>query len=247
MASGALKDYLGIGLASGRPTTPVLATGVAGYWYATDTGALSVWNGTAWVAVSTGGSLSVKQAGSVVVSAATAINFVSGATVAATGSQADITVAGGGSTKWTLLNSWDFAVSGAISQLDTTGITNDEVMVVGQGVTKSVSGRPLIYVSTNNGVSYDTTSSNYLFLNSSGGTAGNSGFYLDNGITTAATSGELILTAMQETGSKFVIFSTANAPGYQYVGSTSIINAMRVIPSAGGTFSGGKIFVYGRH
>lgn len=55
MASGALKDYLGIGLASARPTTPSLATGVAGYWFATDTGALSVWNGVGWTPAGGGG------------------------------------------------------------------------------------------------------------------------------------------------------------------------------------------------
>lgn len=249
MASGALKDYLGLGLASARPTTPALATGVAGYWYATDTGALSVWNGTAWVPVPAGGgSLSVKQAGSVVVASATAINFVSGATVAATGSQADVTISGGGSSKWTLLNSWDFAVAGAISQLDTTSITNDEVLIITQGVGKSGGGRPTVYFSTNNGTSYDTTTTNYAQTTSSGvqSTSFN-GMFLENGSTTGATTGLLHLSLLQEVGPKIGFPSTSNAPGWFYTGSTAVTNALRIAPSSAGTFNLGKIYVYGRN
>lgn len=48
MASGRLIDYLGQGLASARPAAPDLYTGALGLWYSTDTGVLSVWDGTGW-------------------------------------------------------------------------------------------------------------------------------------------------------------------------------------------------------
>lgn len=48
MASGRLIDYLGYGLASARPTTPTLHTGVLGIWWSTDTEVLSVWDGATW-------------------------------------------------------------------------------------------------------------------------------------------------------------------------------------------------------
>lgn len=46
--SGLITEYLGAGLAAARPATPVLSTGAAGYYVATDTGVISVWNGTFW-------------------------------------------------------------------------------------------------------------------------------------------------------------------------------------------------------
>jgi hypothetical protein len=48
MASGALRDYFGRGLASARPAAPDLYDDVLGFWFATDTGILSAWNGSAW-------------------------------------------------------------------------------------------------------------------------------------------------------------------------------------------------------
>jgi hypothetical protein len=48
MASGALRDYFGRGLASARPAAPDLYDDVLGFWFATDTGILSAWNGAAW-------------------------------------------------------------------------------------------------------------------------------------------------------------------------------------------------------
>lgn len=47
-ASGRLVDYLGKGLASARPASLTLTTGAVGLYYATDTGVLSAWTGSAW-------------------------------------------------------------------------------------------------------------------------------------------------------------------------------------------------------
>lgn len=55
MASGRLIDYLGVGVIADRPTTPDLHTNTLGVWYSTDTSTLSVWDGTAWEDVSSGG------------------------------------------------------------------------------------------------------------------------------------------------------------------------------------------------
>jgi hypothetical protein len=56
MASSLLKDYIGRGLAADRPVTPTPGTGVAVFYYATDTNALSVWDGSAWDSVGGGSS-----------------------------------------------------------------------------------------------------------------------------------------------------------------------------------------------
>lgn len=51
MTSTLITAYLGQGLAAARPVTPVLATGTIGYYYATDTGTLTVYAGGAWRSV----------------------------------------------------------------------------------------------------------------------------------------------------------------------------------------------------
>lgn len=60
MASGLLSTYLAEGLASARPATPDIGTGVICFWYSTDTNQMSCYVEGAWVEnilASTGGSL----------------------------------------------------------------------------------------------------------------------------------------------------------------------------------------------
>lgn len=47
-ASTTIVDYLGHGNISARPTTPVLAAGVVGLYWADDESKLYAWNGTSW-------------------------------------------------------------------------------------------------------------------------------------------------------------------------------------------------------
>lgn len=49
MASGRLADYLGKGLASERPATLDLHPEAVGFWYSSDTGQWSAWDGAAWL------------------------------------------------------------------------------------------------------------------------------------------------------------------------------------------------------
>lgn len=63
-ASVAKNGYLGIavlGLAAKRPTLPDVDPSNTSFFYATDTGVLSVWNGTAWVTLGTAGVASVQR------------------------------------------------------------------------------------------------------------------------------------------------------------------------------------------
>ena len=57
MATGRLIDYLGVGLASARPADPDAYSGTLAFWFATDTGILSVWDGTDWVDLITAGGI----------------------------------------------------------------------------------------------------------------------------------------------------------------------------------------------
>jgi len=86
-----LSDYLGRGLASARPGTLDLSPGALGVYFATDTGALSLWNGSAWVAYS-GGSSGVSSIGGVTgaISLGTGIS-ISGSTLNVTGGSSGVT------------------------------------------------------------------------------------------------------------------------------------------------------------
>lgn len=57
MASGRLINYLGVGLAGARPADPDAYTGALAFWFATDTGTLSAWDGADWVDIATVGSI----------------------------------------------------------------------------------------------------------------------------------------------------------------------------------------------
>jgi hypothetical protein len=62
--STVLTDYLGEGPIGSRPATLNIAATALGFYYATDTAALSAWNGSAWVAASGSGVTDVATSGS---------------------------------------------------------------------------------------------------------------------------------------------------------------------------------------
>jgi hypothetical protein len=49
MTSTLITDYLGAGLAASRPAAPTPPSGGLVVYIATDTGVVSVWNGSSWV------------------------------------------------------------------------------------------------------------------------------------------------------------------------------------------------------
>lgn len=63
MASGRLADYLGKGLVSARPATLALHPEAVGFWYSTDTGVLSTWDGATWHDVTSAGGVQSVVAG----------------------------------------------------------------------------------------------------------------------------------------------------------------------------------------
>jgi len=61
MASVLISEYMGRGPVSNRPASPNVPSGVAAMWFATDSGILSVWDGSSWNDIVPAGSLSVVQ------------------------------------------------------------------------------------------------------------------------------------------------------------------------------------------
>jgi hypothetical protein len=68
MTTTLITSYLSEGLASARPSSPAVATGCIAFYYATDTGAVTVYDGSVWHAVgggySAGSPPTVVQSGS---------------------------------------------------------------------------------------------------------------------------------------------------------------------------------------
>lgn len=73
MTATLMTAYLGKGLAAARPVTPLVATGTIGYYYATDTGTVNLWDGAAWHV------LSIADAGAVPAIVQSKIGFVTAA------------------------------------------------------------------------------------------------------------------------------------------------------------------------
>jgi hypothetical protein len=64
MSSVLISEYIGRGPIGSRPAAPDVASGVAAFWFATDTDILSVWDGSTWqdvVPTGGGGALAVVQ------------------------------------------------------------------------------------------------------------------------------------------------------------------------------------------
>jgi hypothetical protein len=77
--SSLLITYLGQGVAASRPSAPSIGTGVLGVYYATDTHALSLWNGSSYDSYALGG------AGTGTVTSITAGTGLAGGTIIAAG------------------------------------------------------------------------------------------------------------------------------------------------------------------
>jgi len=55
--TGLITEYLGSGLAAARPASPAVSAGSSGFYVATDTGVVSVWDGDSWATLGGGNKL----------------------------------------------------------------------------------------------------------------------------------------------------------------------------------------------
>lgn len=158
--------------------------------------------------------------------------------------------AGGGSGvgPWEVVASWDFAVSGAIAELNSPNLSSyEDVAVVYTGVTKSTSGWVTARFSSDGGATYDT-GTNYVSVNADGTIFGSdTALYLHGTSATAARSGNLIVRAIQTASHKS--WNSPRAPGnYQSTAAITNIKVLSMIagPTPGGSFNGGQIWILAR-
>lgn len=59
--SGLITNYLAVGLASARPVSPIITTGAIAIYFASDTGAASIWDASSWQTLSLGALLAANN------------------------------------------------------------------------------------------------------------------------------------------------------------------------------------------
>lgn len=163
---------------------------------------------------------------------------------------ANVAISGGGSGAWTLAGSgftnpgiWDFAVDGAISTFDFTNLgTPNEILIIMDAVTKSASGSVNIRVSTDNGVTFYSAGTDHFFMDTNGVATGSS--VISQMHNTNATAARTAFThIIGANGPRAIGLNLTIGTSHRiFRGSTSPINAVRIIPSAGGNFTGGAFY-----
>lgn len=163
---------------------------------------------------------------------------VGGASINTTGSQS-------GAHSAQLAASWVWSTN--VASVAFTGLAGaTEIMIYAHGVAVSVSGAAMVQVSTNGGSSYYTTSGDYLAIAQTGTAANTIGSTFWSTNSTAARYGTVTILNPTVVGPKFMpSFPSDSTPLRIFVAELSNpINAIRVVGSAGGNITAGKLYVY---
>jgi hypothetical protein len=145
---------------------------------------------------------------------------------------------------WTLIDLWDWSVSGDSATADFTDIAYDEVRVIARAVTKGTTGTLSVRASVNNGSSYLSSSGSYIVIAADGQETNLTMVPIHVTNATAARSGTATLSGLRNSEKK--IISAQNAGTLNTIETTSTVNAIRVLPSGGGNLTGGTITLLGR-
>lgn len=140
---------------------------------------------------------------------------------------------------------WDQSVDGSVSAVQFTDLAGaQDIMVIVEDIQKSVSGIPILHVSTDNGSTYRSTSGDYESVSDDGSVsaAGGLGMHLTNA-TAARTCSVLIRNANVSGIPKIIESLNLDSPRVRiFLQSTNPINAFEIIPSNAGNFTGGKVY-----
>lgn len=164
---------------------------------------------------------------------------------------------GGGGGAWTLLDAagaaittgstWTYSVNVAnVDVINLGGYT--DLMVVARSMTSSISGNRQIVVSTNNGVSYFTTSGDYTTITDSGVEANGAALLIHDTASLSARSLVGTILGSGVTGGPKLGIGTGAGFNQKrlFIANTSPINAIRLLPGGGGNLTAGSLFVFGR-
>lgn len=155
--------------------------------------------------------------------------------------------ANGGGGGWTEAKYYDQAVDGSAVTIECDVTNATEIFIDVQGLTNTNSVQRVVQVSVDGGTSWYTTSGNYNELDSGGTVANNAAFFLHSTATTSARSGKVHIINNRFGRSPVSAFVLNRSIASQFVASSTAINRVRVMGSAGatgtpaGTFNGGKV------
>lgn len=166
---------------------------------------------------------------------------------------------GGGASPWVLAGTgqtatglYDAAVDGAKANVDFVGLAGaTDIMVLCRLVTLANSGIPLLRLSVDNGASYFATAGDYANVSTTGAeSATPTGRIFHDTNATAARSGAVRVHAADVAGVpkllETVNIGDTTQRAQLFVASLNDIDAVRIIPSAGGNITGGKIYCFTR-
>lgn len=149
---------------------------------------------------------------------------------------------------WTLMDTWDHSVSGnTASPLAFTGLAGaQDIMIVVRDVTLSVAGFLGVQVSIDNGANYYNTSGDYVSMNDAGVISNADYFRITSTSIATARAGHKIIHATNVNGIVKPDSQSEGSRRHQFRASLSPIDAVQLIASAGGNFTGGFVYCLGR-
>jgi len=138
---------------------------------------------------------------------------------------------------------WTF--SAATANVDTINLGSfDELMVIVRNVSSSISGQRAAVFSVNNGLSFFTTSGDYINLPSTGAEAGTTIAATHATASALARTFWMKMSANQSTSIKYV--QDLDTTQRLFVASFLPVNAVRIFNLGGGNLTSGSIYVFGR-
>lgn len=143
---------------------------------------------------------------------------------------------------WRAAGSWTFSTNVGNVDFTNLGIFT-EIMIIMRLLTLGTSGTRNIQVSDNNGSSFYSTSGDYQSLATTGAETAATSLATHGTASTAARSSIVKIQNFNKALIKPVEM-TSGVPGI--IAQAVALDAVRILPSAGGNITGGSITVYGR-
>jgi hypothetical protein len=142
---------------------------------------------------------------------------------------------------------WNQGSDGNVSSIIFTGLGEAaDILIMMDGFTLSVSGKPQIQLSTNNGTSYFSTSGNYSSVSSAGVLTNSNALTMTDADATAARTCQALILGANVTGVPKTCLLLNRGVAFRFNGSNSPINALKIIPANGGNFTGGAAYCFVR-
>lgn len=151
------------------------------------------------------------------------------------------------SFRWSLIGSWVFSAAAPVPNVTITDLANyTEIRVLAQRVAVSINGARRLRVSTDNGVTFLSTSGQYVMADVSGGPIPDNKIVVTYQAAANQCTGEAHIACWNLTAPKVVQTGAIQAFRSSYVPTTSPLNALRFDDSGGGNITAGTLWVWGR-